>query len=99
MCPHNETCIKSRNRMSMMNLEMASANLKPTSLYNHETSEPVQEVSYNMRRFLSDRQDEHLMHEHTPSQDCSRREVLQRVMDKVDKLVVDGKEINSQQKK
>jgi hypothetical protein len=52
-----------------------------------------------MRRFLSDRQDEHLMHEHTPSQDCSRREVLQQVMDKVDKLGVDRKEINSQQKK
>jgi hypothetical protein len=39
-----------------------------------------------MQRFLNDRQDEHLLHEHSTSQERSRKDGLQAVMDKIDQL-------------
>jgi hypothetical protein len=44
-----------------------------------------------MQRFLSDRHDQHLMHENSTSEETARSRGVQTAMDTIDKLGLGGK--------
>jgi hypothetical protein len=48
-----------------------------------------------MQRFLSDRQDEQLLHRHATSHDSSRKDRIQAVLDNIDELELSGKDSKS----
>jgi hypothetical protein len=49
-----------------------------------------------MQRFLSDWQDEHLLHKHVTSQDSFCKGGIQTVMDRIDELGLSRKEAKDQ---
>jgi hypothetical protein len=48
-------------------------------------------LPFTMQRFLDDRQDEHLLHEQSTSQERSRKDGIQAAMDKIDQLELAGR--------
>jgi hypothetical protein len=57
------------------------------------------QLSYGMQRFLTDLQDEHMMHENITSQMSTRSRGIQTVIDRVDELGLAGKIAERKQKK
>jgi hypothetical protein len=61
-------------------------------LINRVSRPSENKLPFTMQRFLNDRQDEHLLHEQSTSQERSRKDGIQAAMDKIDQLGLVGRD-------